>query len=47
MTDMPENIVIEYANSHIQNYTQLFEFGFEILNSGELRSNPQGGRLKD
>ena len=30
-----------------KNYPHIFKFGFKIHNSGKLRSNPKGGRLKD
>ena len=40
-------MVVACSNSGIKNYSQLFEFGFEILNSDESRLNPQVGRLKD
>ena len=39
--------VVEYANSCITHYTQVFEFDFEIHNSGKSRSNPRRMKLKD
>ena len=45
--DMHKIAVVERSSLYIQNFTQLFEFGFKMSNSDESRWNPHSGRLKD